>query len=580
MAIDWDLLVEKQVNKNENKMDLQFLIETIGEVLSEVKNTKASLLNEEEVDVKKGGRFSYSISLPKLTPNETWGDPSSQSRQEIDRIFSSITKEPNIKARIAHVNSFLNPISAEKKAPGGKVNTLLNVMQIIEALQSCLNDYNESSAGFIFEGFMAALTGGKQITGRVGGTLPIEDFVAFSELSDTTIPTSLKLLSPNTLIHGSFTNLIDYLFIRGGSGLPEIKYLIALKEEGEGDQSVSGLLLYDFVINRQNIIEVFTNSGKTNTDLLGKASTELDNHIKNWQDTPEWRLKMFEILKETPGYTKGKGMFYTSLDTSGEFAEKAEKQVLSTVKRKQFNLAKKQADKANLFNLAKLAGKNAFEGIGPQWEDWIEDQEINFEPESKENARNNLSPKRDKLLKDLQDEFNAGFEESKLLAKKEEPKEEPKATTLKPGIGGVKPVPGGRIRVQEKYSYFGNFHEDEKRSMIKENLLMEAAGSTGKQWSLSRTDTLNNLRSLVKTDVYGTLNLSQENINELVDIYIEKLGDDLVALLETTKSFTENIGLYFTSENRGEAINANKEAITQGNDIVERLSKDPIDVTN
>jgi len=46
------------------------------------------------------------------------------------------------------------------------------------------------------------------------------------------------------------------------------------------------------------------------------------------------------------------------------------------------------------------------------------------------------------------------------------------------------------------------------------------------------------------------------------------------------KSFTENIGLYFTSENRGEAINANKEAITQGNDIVERLSKDPIDVTN
>ncbi len=44
-------------------------------------------------------------------------------------------------------------------------------MMIIEALQACLNDYSESSAGFVFEGFMAAVTGGKQIAGRVGGTL-------------------------------------------------------------------------------------------------------------------------------------------------------------------------------------------------------------------------------------------------------------------------------------------------------------------------------------------------------------------------------------------------------------------------
>ena len=95
-------------------------------------------------------------------------------------------------------------------------------MMIIEALQATLNDYNEASAGFVFEAFMAALTGGFQESGRVGGTLPIEDFATRAGEN-----VSLKLLGPDTPIHGSFTNLMDYLFIRGGEGLPEIKYLIA-----------------------------------------------------------------------------------------------------------------------------------------------------------------------------------------------------------------------------------------------------------------------------------------------------------------------------------------------------------------
>ena len=103
----------------------------------------------------------------------------------------------------------MDPEQAVKKAPGGKVNTVLNMLQIIEALQASLNDYNESSAGFVFEGFMAALTGGRQEAGRVGGTLPIEDFITGDNEN-----VSLKLLSPNTPIHGS---LLDrFQEFRGG----------------------------------------------------------------------------------------------------------------------------------------------------------------------------------------------------------------------------------------------------------------------------------------------------------------------------------------------------------------------------
>ena len=164
--------------------------------------------------IAEAERFSMSIPIPKLNPNEAWGDPNSQSRQDIDRIFASITRQPSVQARIDHVNSFVDPVRAQRKGTGDRFNAILNMMMIIEALQACLNDYSESSAGFVFEGFMAAVTGGKQIAGRVGGTLPIEDFVTGDEEA-----VSLKLLSPNTGIHGSFTNLIDFLFVMNGRKL-------------------------------------------------------------------------------------------------------------------------------------------------------------------------------------------------------------------------------------------------------------------------------------------------------------------------------------------------------------------------
>jgi hypothetical protein len=156
-----------------------------------------------------------------------------------------------MKARIANVNTFLDPAAAARKAPGGKTNTLLSMLQIIEALQACLNDYNESSAGFVFEGFMAALTAGEQIAGRIGGTLPIEDFVAFSEIDAAPVPTSLKLLSPKTGIHGSFTNLMDYLFVRSEKPeQPESDEQTELQEQKERQHGNKDQLNIWLLINR------------------------------------------------------------------------------------------------------------------------------------------------------------------------------------------------------------------------------------------------------------------------------------------------------------------------------------------
>ena len=219
MSIDWDLLIESHFDNKKNNT-LKVLTEAVREVMAEMP-VKDDILLTEDV-AQSGGRFSMSIPIPRLVPTEAWGDPDSISREDINEIFNVFRKGAGIEERIEYMNSFLSPETARRKAPGGKVNTLLRMMQIIEALQAAINDYSESSAGFVFEGFMAALTGGRQEAGRVGGTLPIEDFITGK--GDNV---SLKLLSPGTGVHGSFTNLVDYLFLRGDAGEPSILYLVA-----------------------------------------------------------------------------------------------------------------------------------------------------------------------------------------------------------------------------------------------------------------------------------------------------------------------------------------------------------------
>ena len=152
---DLDLLVENFL-KPKGALNLDGLVKLVEEVLDEAQ-MPAKIISEEAAPT--GGRFSVHIPIPKLVPTEAWGDPNSMARQDIDKVFSAIRRQGSIKDRIAHVNSFLDPEQALKKAPGGKVNTLLSMMQIIESLQATLNDFNESSAGFVFEGFDAGSSG-------------------------------------------------------------------------------------------------------------------------------------------------------------------------------------------------------------------------------------------------------------------------------------------------------------------------------------------------------------------------------------------------------------------------------------
>jgi len=251
-------------------------------------------------------RFSVSIPFPRLVPTEAWGDPDSMDRSQINRIFS-VVRGFSIESRISDINKFLDPAAAKRKR---SPNVILNMMMIVEALQATLNDYNESSAGFVFEAFMAALTGGKQIAGRVKGTLPIEDFEAFSEYTSSDpskkgAPVSLKLLGPETAIKGSFTNLVDYLFVRGQE---KIAYLIAYKLTV--GQRVEKLLIFDFEISRDNLVDVMLGSQAGGKKLFGSVSANtVRKAIANWSGQAVDLGELARLFVRMPGYTE-KGFLY------------------------------------------------------------------------------------------------------------------------------------------------------------------------------------------------------------------------------------------------------------------------------
>ena len=467
-----------------------------------------SVLNEAE-------RFSYSIAIPKLVPTEAWGDPSAQDRAEINRVFSVIRGGANMKARIEDLNKFLDPKAAERRR---SPSVILNMMMITEALQAALNDYNESAAGFVFEGFMAALTGGKQIAGRVRGTLPIEDFVAFSEIGQDD-PVSLKLLGPDTPTKGSFTNLVDYLFVRGAE---KITYLVVFKlTVGE---KVEKLQFFDYVINRENLVDVMLRS--RNMGVLGStaAAKNLKTAIENWNGQQGEGLRQIALaLNDMPGYTN-KGMMY-DMGRGGEAFEPPEDapdlSTLPPAERKRAELIQKLKNDVERIRKEKIGGFDKLKQYGKE-------KLSNAEKRQRKREADQEIADIEKQLNDLGASLNESL-----------------------------------------------FHEREKMMLEQENhMISEGKGDAKSQWAISRAE-MNSMSDLINMRNYGVMDLSQNNINQLIKIYSDKLGDALQALLENTKELTENIGRYYSESKRNRAMKANSAGQQKGEEIVGLLQQDP-----
>lgn len=287
---DLDTLVENYFREREKEIkidSLSFLKETIDEVYGE-------FLLERDASVRKTTAKEFILSLPKMVPTEAWGDPNDASRKEMDKFFRSIGGGANVAGKIEQLRRLQQP-NTNITSPKRIISTLI----LLESLAAAMNSFGDSSAGFVFEGFLAGLLGGEQVTGKTpSGNKPIADIIAFNQYEGSTaVPMSLKVLRKGNTskIKGSYTNLVDAL-----DDDSAMKYVVAYKDQ-EGDK-VSSIQIEEFDIARENLLPLL-NLTANNRKLItfpGKTPEEsfrLLSKAKSWEE-------LYPMLQRTQGYTK------------------------------------------------------------------------------------------------------------------------------------------------------------------------------------------------------------------------------------------------------------------------------------
>lgn len=272
------------------------------------------VLTEMSDKARKKEAEKFLLSLPKFTPTEAWGNPQSTSRKTISRIFSVVGGGASVEGKLA----YLQRITDENNRITSPRRVIASLI-MLEALATIVSDFNEASAGFVFEGWLSALLQGRQEADRTDkGNLPIQDLVAFTQLKEgtPTVPVSLKLLSPKTKVEGSYTNLIDALFDEPEFG-GRMYYVVARKLENH-------ITIEGFDINRENFIDLMTLQGGAKGTTKLKASGKVLFDIKDPKIVRKYKLRngsaenviallkslkkkpkeQYEILIRTAGYTQ------------------------------------------------------------------------------------------------------------------------------------------------------------------------------------------------------------------------------------------------------------------------------------
>jgi len=285
---DLDRVIEEyfKPSKKTGSLKLSKLFEMVEEVIENSHPTQV----EEQISAKTK---EFLLSLPKFTPTEAWGNPESMERQQITRIFSNIRGGASIEGKLKYLQRIASPdnrITSPRR--------IISTMIVLESLAAVVNSFNAASAGFVFEGFLAALFYGTQEAEvSAKGNLPIQDLIAFTETERAKpLPISLKLLNLTTNIEGSYTNLIDALDEFG-----EMVYIVARKD---GEK----IAFEQFVFTRENFMDALVRkaSGKFKDSGLGlfrlpkmggAQSVKVIKNQSSWEE-------QYDLLQQTDGYSK------------------------------------------------------------------------------------------------------------------------------------------------------------------------------------------------------------------------------------------------------------------------------------
>ena len=186
--------------------------------------------------------FNMSLLRPRITEN--FGKPGTEDRKLIENFAKNIAPDGDLKTKLIAINSII----AEKKE-NATIGEILATMVICEILYAIISHFTESAGGFIFEGFLAGLFGGKSIQITKPEDIPGME-AAGKPITDVQLHGkhySLKLLGEKTEVAGSFHNMVNHFDI-----VDHIYYLDARRIDGN-----QGLEFGEFKITLYDFLKAF-----------------------------------------------------------------------------------------------------------------------------------------------------------------------------------------------------------------------------------------------------------------------------------------------------------------------------------
>lgn len=256
-----DKLVENSYRKNK---------EESGSIIEEVMRMLT------EISAKDDQGTKIDIKLPTIKFTENWGSLENQDRERIEAYMKNVTGT-TVEEKLTSLRSILSGTKTD--ASLGEILSTLIAVEILSNLAGPIGTrgFTEAAAGFIFEGFLAGLFGGKsvqitspeEIEGMDSSGKPITDVVLNGKHY------SLKLLGAGTVVKGSFQNIVGHF-----EKLDHVYYLDARRT------SDGGLQFGEFLITLENFLDVFyepfkrIDKDQVYADATGQPATEAIKFIQ------------------------------------------------------------------------------------------------------------------------------------------------------------------------------------------------------------------------------------------------------------------------------------------------------------
>ena len=271
MSVDWDLLVENHLNKGEKKMSLGLLMESINEVLSEVRtltgpkfDLRTPLNEEKQVAITFPGLPDIpltEIGWSKLNTEEG-GEIKGAGRTMLEAYLKNVPGK-DLSEKIAELDKFYSTGFGQisTKNTSELISKVMAYLVFYKTLTRIITNFNAASAGFTFEAFLATLTDGNQIPANKG---TIADYT-----TGANIPISLKLYAEGSVqTGGSFTDLVNDV-VEPKFSHPSgnaMRYVVCAKDlSGQPGEQEGSIKFYQFDITLDNIATIMANASRPHT---------------------------------------------------------------------------------------------------------------------------------------------------------------------------------------------------------------------------------------------------------------------------------------------------------------------------